>query len=47
MSDESIKALSTSDNSLSPSLNHIGTKTRGKFSGSCPNFTFKKNYNYS
>ena len=47
LSDESIKALSTSDNSLSPSLNHIGTKTRGKFSGSCPNFTFKKNYNYS
>ena len=35
MSDESIKPLSTSDNSLGPSLSYIGTKTRVKFVGSC------------
>ena len=34
MSDESFKPPSRSDNSLSPSLNYIGTKTI-KFVGSC------------
>ena len=34
-SDESIKPPTTSDNSLAPSLNYIGTKTRVKFFGSC------------
>ena len=32
---ESIKPLSTSDNSLTPELNYYGTKTRVKFTGSC------------
>ena len=31
LSDESIKPLTTYDNSLAPSLNYIGTKTRVKF----------------
>ena len=35
LSDESIKPLTTSDNSLAPSLNYISTKTRVKFVGSC------------
>ena len=34
MSDESIKSSSTSDNSFTPSLSYIGTKTRVKFVGS-------------
>ena len=33
--DESIKTSSTASNFLDPSLNHIGTKTRVKFSGGC------------
>ena len=35
MSDKKIKPRSTSDNSLVPSLNYIGTKARVKFVGSC------------
>ena len=35
LSDESIKPLTTSDNSLTPELNYYGTKTRVKFTGSC------------
>ena len=34
LSDESIKPLTTSDNSLTPELNYYGTKTRVKFNGS-------------
>ena len=43
LSDESIKSPATSDNSLAPSLNYIGFKTRAKFVGSClkqDNITF-------
>ena len=35
LSDESIKPLTTSDNSLTPELNYYGTKTRVKFNESC------------
>ena len=35
LSAESIKPLTTSDNSLNPRLNYYGTKTRVKFTGSC------------
>ena len=35
LSTESIKPPATSDNSLTPELNHYGTKTRVKFNGSC------------
>ena len=35
LSAESIKPLTTSDNSLAPILNYYGTKTRVKFTGSC------------
>ena len=35
LSDESINPPAASDNSLAPSLNYIGTKTRVKFDGSC------------
>ena len=35
LSDESIKTAATSDNSLFPSLNHIGFRTRIKFDGQC------------
>ena len=35
LSDESIKPLATSDNSLNPELNYYGTTTRVKFTGSC------------
>ena len=35
MSDESIKLPATSNNSLAPSLNYFGTKTRVEFDGSC------------
>ena len=38
LSDESIKPHSTSNNSLAPSLNYIGTITRVKFHGSCLKF---------
>ena len=33
MSNESFKAISTSDNSLNPTLSHYGTKIRVKFTG--------------
>ena len=35
LSSESFKAISTSDNGLTPALNYYGTKTRVKFTGSC------------
>ena len=35
LSDERIKPHATSNNSLAPSLNYIGTITRVKFHGSC------------
>ena len=35
LSAESIKPLTTSDNSLTPALNYYGTKTRVKFTWSC------------
>ena len=35
LSAESIKPLTTSDNSLSSALNHYGTKTKVKFTASC------------
>ena len=35
LSGESIKPPTTSNNSHSPSLDYIGTKTRIKFGGSC------------
>ena len=35
LSAESIKAISTSDTSLTPALNYYGTKKRVKFTGSC------------
>ena len=35
LSAESIKPLTTSDNSLTPELNYYGTKTGVKFNGSC------------
>ena len=35
LSSESIKPLTTSDNSLTPALNYYGTKTRVQFTGSC------------
>ena len=34
-STESIKPPATSDNSLTPALDHYGTKMRVKFTGSC------------
>ena len=39
-SDESIKALATSNNNLAPALNHIKSKIRVKFDGS--GFTHKQ-----
>ena len=35
VSAESIKPHTTSDNSLTPTLNYYGTKTRVKFTGNC------------
>ena len=35
LSDESIKPRTTSDNSLSPLIDHTGNKARPKFNGSC------------
>ena len=35
MSDESIEAPTTSDNSFASGLNYIGNKVRIKFAGSC------------
>ena len=37
LSAESIKPLTTSDNSLTPALSSYGTKTGAKFVGSCLN----------
>ena len=50
LSDESINPPSTTDNSLARSLNHVGTKTRLKFDGSCSKqdqitFTHEKTVN--
>ena len=35
LSDENIKPPTTSDNSLSPLINYLGTKTKLEFNGSC------------
>ena len=35
LSSESFKAISTSDNSLNPTLNYYNTKIREKFTGDC------------
>ena len=35
LSNESFKAISTSDNSLNPTLSYYGTKIRVKFTGDC------------
>ena len=35
LSNESIKPLTTSDNTLNPALNYYGTKIQVKFTGSC------------
>ena len=35
LSSESFKAISTSDNSVNPTLNYYGTKIRVKFTGDC------------
>ena len=35
LSNESVKPLTTSDNSLTPALNYYGSKKRVKFAGSC------------
>ena len=35
LSNESFKAISTSDNNLNPTLSYYGTKTRVKFTGDC------------
>ena len=35
LSSESLKAISTTDNSLNPTLNFYGTKIRVKFTGDC------------
>ena len=35
LSNESIKPPTTTNNSLTPELNHYGTKTKAKFTGSC------------
>ena len=35
LSDETIKPLATSDNSLSPLIDYLGNKIRVKFSGGC------------
>ena len=43
ISNESIKPLTTSDNSLNPKVSYYGTKARVQFTRSClkqPNFTF-------
>ena len=43
MSDETIKPLTISDNSLTPRLSYIGNETRVKFDGGClkqEKFTF-------
>ena len=37
LSNESFKAISTSDNSLNPTLSYYGTKIRVKFTGDCLN----------
>ena len=35
LSNESIKAISTSDNTFNPTLSYYGTKIRVKFTGGC------------
>ena len=47
LSDESIKPPTTSDNSLTPTLNYYGTKTRVKFTGSCLKQSNKISYTHS
>ena len=42
LSNKSIRAISTSDNSLNPTLSYYDTKIRVKFTGGC----LKKNKNF-
>ena len=46
LSSESIKAISTSDNSLNPTLSYYGTKIKVKFTGSCLKQSNKLTYTY-
>ena len=46
LSNESIKAVSTSDNSLHPTLSYYGTKIRVKFTGSCLKQSSKLSYTH-
>ena len=46
LSDESIKPPTTSDNSLTPTLNYYGTKTRVKFAEICLKQSNKISYTH-
>ena len=46
MSNESIKAVSTSDNSFNSTLNYYGTKIRVQFTGSCLKQSNKISYTH-
>ena len=46
LSNESIKAVSTSDNSFNPTLNYYGTKTRVQFIDSCLKQSNKISYTH-
>ena len=45
MSDENITAATTSDYSLNPQLNYLGTKIRVEFKGGCSEVTNNNNNN--
>ena len=47
LSDESIKSLATSDNSLSPLINYLDNKMRLKFNGRCLKQQNKPTYTHS
>ena len=46
LSDETITPYATSDNSLTPLINHYGTRVRLKFNGSCLKQSNKLTYDY-
>ena len=46
LSSENIKAISTSDNSLNPTLSYYGTKIKVKFTGGCLKQSNKLTYTY-
>ena len=46
LSNESIKAISTADNSFNPTLNYYGTKIRVQFTGSCLKESNKISYTH-